>query len=343
MHRIDLTTARLDRLRHQPLVVADQPTIHEIEGTGAATCLQGLLSVDVIAPGPGSLCYGALLTAKGMIVADYWVVRGEDRFVLVTERAAREPSVAAFRRLLPPRLARLTDRTDHWEARWLIGADWPARIEAAFGVRPAPGRAVTLEGGPDPLWLAAAPTPERAPFRYLLVGSSTRCQAADDRLTAAGVGSAEAADLRAARVMAGVPTLGSDIDDKTLPQEADFDALGGVSYQKGCYVGQETVARLHFRGHPNWVLRGLRFGPGGPIPEVIESEGKPVVRIGTVVALEDGTGIGLGRVRREFEPGARFQAADRVVTIEALPLDSAPLDAPGTAHRGDEKRQGPDA
>src|SRR5205814_4658305 len=62
-----------------------------------------------------------------------------------------------------------------------------------------------------------------------------------------------------ARIESGRPRWGEDIDDSTLPQEANFDELGAISYTKGCYIGQETVARVHFRGHVNRFLRKLRF------------------------------------------------------------------------------------
>ena len=61
-----------------------------------------------------------------------------------------------------------------------------------------------------------------------------------------------------ARVEAGRPEWGIDMDDATIPQEANFDELGGISYTKGCYTGQEVVARVHFRGHVNRTIRGLR-------------------------------------------------------------------------------------
>ncbi len=71
--------------------------------------------------------------------------------------------------------------------------------------------------------------------------------------TPAGLGAWEIA-----RVEAGRPEWGIDIDDSTIPQEANFDELDAISYTKGCYIGQEVVARVHFRGHVNRHLRGLR-------------------------------------------------------------------------------------
>ena len=72
--------------------------------------------------------------------------------------------------------------------------------------------------------------------------------------------------MQAARILAGWPALGAEIDERTLPQEVRYDEIGGVSYTKGCYTGQETVARLHFRGHPNRELRGLWWRSDEPEP-----------------------------------------------------------------------------
>src|SRR5207249_1848019 len=84
------------------------------------------------------------------------------------------------------------------------------------------------------------------------------------RLGAAGAVPADAATLELARILAGWPRLGAEVDDKTIPQEVRYDELGGVSYTKGCYTGQETVSRLHFRGHTNRYLRGLLFDAEPP-------------------------------------------------------------------------------
>jgi len=76
---------------------------------------------------------------------------------------------------------------------------------------------------------------------------------------AAGVNAGSRETWEIARIEAGRPEWGVDMDDSTLPQEANFDELGAISYTKGCYIGQETVARVHFRGHVNRFLRRLRF------------------------------------------------------------------------------------
>src|SRR2546422_1651177 len=110
----------------------------------------------------------------------------------------------------------------------------------------------------------------------------------------------------------------SDLE-KTIPQEVRFDVIGGVSYTKGCYTGQETVSRLHFRGHPNRQLRGLAFeqppAEGGALP-VVHAE-REVGRVTSVTWLPEGAigGPAGGRgvrprvVRRQGEPGPLGPAA----------------------------------
>jgi folate-binding protein YgfZ len=108
--------------------------------------------------------------------------------------------------------------------------------------------------------------PPEAPFGVQITVAGTDPGALLERLVGAGARAAEPAALELARILAGWPGLATDVDEKTIPQEVRFDEIAGVSYTKGCYTGQETVSRLHFRGHANRQLRGLLFDaePLGP-------------------------------------------------------------------------------
>src|SRR3989449_4137855 len=99
----------------------------------------------------------------------------------------------------------------------------------------------------------------RSPFVVQLTAPPPEAAALAVRLVAAGAVEADPVALELARILAGWPRLGAEVDEKTIPQEVRYDEIGGVSYTKGCYTGQETVARLHFRGHTNRQLRGLLF------------------------------------------------------------------------------------
>jgi folate-binding protein YgfZ len=114
-----------------------------------------------------------------------------------------------------------------------------------------------------------------------------------------------------ARVEAGRPELGVDIDESTLPQEANLEELHAVSYTKGCYTGQETVARVHFRGHVNRHLRGLRAAADEPPAQgatLFDATGKTVGDVRTSVRSPRLGGIAIGMVRREIELGATLIA-----------------------------------
>jgi folate-binding protein YgfZ len=137
-----------------------------------------------------------------------------------------------------------------------------------------------------------------------------------------------------ARIEAGRPEWGIDIDEATIPQEGNFDELHAISYTKGCYTGQEVVARVHFRGHVNRHLRGLGYSPdGGPIAtgaRLIDENGRDVGDVRSVAISPRLGGIAIGMVRREVAPGATLVArpttpspgpdADRLVTVAPLPF-----------------------
>ncbi|HKP29652.1 MAG TPA: hypothetical protein VJU15_09610, partial [Gemmatimonadales bacterium] len=157
------------------------------------------------------------------------------------------------------------------------------------------------------------------PWPGFIVAPSPECETIADSLEAAGSRRAGVDDLDATRILAGWPALGHEVDEKTLPQEVRFEELGGVSYTKGCYVGQETVARVHFRGHVNRQLRGLAWE--GPPPEqpAIEAGNKSVGRLTSALQVEE-RGYGLAMLRREVEHGAVVSIGGMNATVERLPF-----------------------
>ena len=101
--------------------------ILEFSGPGAVACLQGLVSSDIEKAGENSVTYGAVLTPKGMIIADGWIIRAGERLFMVTEQSARVALLEVFRKALPPRLARVTDRSEAWSIMRVFGAREEAR------------------------------------------------------------------------------------------------------------------------------------------------------------------------------------------------------------------------
>ena len=317
---VRLPPGRIAHLRRSATIVVTTPGVVRVEGGGALQCLQGLLTNDVDKPGDGTLVYGAFLTPKGMIVTDAWSMRRGERFTLVVPACGRNALLDIFRRTLPPRLAKPADVTGDSAVAWLIGragAELPAAAQLA-PLPDGPSRVVEIDTPAGPVLFASGA--DASFFSAMIVGAGAAVESVVARLQAAGARLGDPSDLEAARVLAGWPALGLEIDDRTLPQEVRYDELGGVSYTKGCYTGQETVARLHFRGHTNRDLRGLVWHDAAPVtdPAVIK-DGKPVGTVRSILASGDRT-VALALLRREVGVGDVVTAAGRAATVVPLPF-----------------------
>lgn len=291
---VAVSRAELAGASDGPTAIARGDAVLHVAGPGAETCLQGVLTNDLV-KGTPSLVWGAVLTPKGMIITDLWVRRSsETEFWLVVPEAGRDALLAVLARSFPPRLAKVTDRSAEFGAWWLSGP-LPSGLDSAD---------VAVPTGPAPFGALALLRREGAPARLEQAGC---------RIVPAAVGDAIA-------VLAGWPAVGREIDEKTLPQEVRFDELQGVKYDKGCYVGQETVARLHFRGHPNRTLRAMRGDgdlPDGPA--IIAAEGKEVGTIATLLTVGP-TWIATAKVRREVATGDAVTVGGRGAVVEEFPV-----------------------
>jgi len=322
----DVPDEVVDRLRAGAIVAPADVAVLDLTGPGAVVSFQGLLTSDIEQPGDGAFVYGALLTPKGMIVVDGWAGRLGARVRFTVPREGQERAAAILHRSVPPRLARTVDRTADCTVLRVAGAHAIAILGAAgLPVPPHAGHAVEATVGDVPLEIARAT--ERAPFTFQITAATEHQEALVDRLAKGGAKIGDAAALELARILAGWPRLASEVDEKTIPQEIGYDEIGGVSYTKGCYTGQETVSRLHFRGHANRQLRGMLFEMDSPSPlaeawsAVMEDE-REVGRV-TSIAWVAGADrwIGLAVMRREVEIGAVVRAAGREARVVALPFD----------------------
>jgi len=259
----DVPAEVADRLRTGAIVAPADVGVLDLSGSGAVASFQGLLTSDLEQPGDGAFVFGALLTPKGMIVVDGWAARigARVRFTMPTE--GRERAVAILQRSVPPRLAHTVDRSVDSIVLRVAGAHAVAILSASgFTAPPHAGHAVETTLGDVPLEIARAS--ERAPFTFQITAAAEHQSALVARLVRGGATIAEPPALELARILAGWPRLASEVDEKTIPQEIGYDEIGGISYTKGCYTGQETVSRLHFRGHANRNLRGLLFELDSP-------------------------------------------------------------------------------
>ena len=211
-----------------------------VSGRDAAKLLQGIVTNDVEALAVGEACFALLLTPKGRPVADLRVLREDEAaFVVECEPQAHDAVASALRRY------RLASRADIADARGSVA------LLAVLGeaVPPADERLRPLPEGVG-LELVGPVAAVREAWRALLDGGA--------RPVGADV-------FEVLRVEQGVPRLGADVDEGVLPAEAGL-VERGVSFTKGCFIGQEPVARLRYRGHANRTLRRLVFA--GTVPEL---------------------------------------------------------------------------
>jgi folate-binding protein YgfZ len=153
------------------------------------------------------------------------------------------------------------------------------------------------------------------------VGTDLFCAAADrDALRAAlEFPDGSEAEAEVVRVERGRPRYGLDLDDSVIPQEAGLNERA-VSFTKGCYVGQETVARLHYRGKPNRRLLGLRLSAPAPPGSELRLGEKVVGRLGSSVVSPELGPIGLALVRREASPGDTVSVEGATALIVDVPF-----------------------
>ncbi|MDQ3741988.1 MAG: folate-binding protein [Actinomycetota bacterium] len=280
-----------------------------LTGAAAKEFLNGQVTNDVEALQPGGGCYAAFLTHKGKMLGDVRVLDAAEELLLDTERVSLQALFDMVRRFSVGYDVELHKRTLQRALFSLVGP----RTSDVVGPLPSPEHAhVETEIGPPARVIATAD------------GADVLCDAEDaDRVRAALVEagavpvSEDAAEI--VRVERGRPRYGADMDDATIPEEAGINDRA-VSFTKGCYVGQETVARLHWKGKPNRHLRGLRATEPLERGAELRLGEKTVGRVGTAVVSPAHGPIALAIVRREASPGDTVGVGDRGATAEVVEL-----------------------
>jgi folate-binding protein YgfZ len=273
-----------------------------VKGPDAADYLQGQLTNDIEALEPDQGCYSALLDRKGHLQGDMRVLRlGDGEIWLDTEPSATGQVLRHLQMYSVGREVEVEEASSAWAIVSLLG---PASAEIAGTPAPSPEHAQRYF--------------ERDGIEILAVGTDrgidliTRSEQADalrDLLGASGAVevSEEAAEI--VRVESGRPRFGQEMTQRTIPEEAGINDRA-VSFTKGCYIGQETVARLHYRGKPNRHLRGLRLsGPARDGDPVTLGE-RELGAIGTAVVSPANGPIALAILRREAELGATVSVGE---------------------------------
>ncbi len=288
-----------------------------LTGSERKPFLAGQVTNDIEGLRAGHGCYAAFLTHKGKMLGDLRVLAVEDEgtepeLQLDTERATLQALFDMVRRFKIGYDVELHKRTLQRGLLSLLG----------------PG-ARALAGAED---LPAEEHAHRAgeiadrPVRLIVtdIGIDVLCEADDtaavrEALLAAGATPVSEDATEILRVERGRPRYGHELNDSTIPQEAGLNERA-VSFTKGCYVGQETVARLYYKGKPNRHLRGLRLSQ--PVPPGSQlRQGDREVGTLTSVAVSPRFGpVGLALVRREAQPDTQLQAEPATAEVVALPF-----------------------
>jgi tRNA-modifying protein YgfZ len=285
-----------------------------LSGADARSFLQGQVSNDVESLSPGEGCYAAFLTPKGRMLGDLRVLDAGSELLLDTERAALQELFNMIRRFSIGYDVELHKRTLQRGLWSLLGPEAEAIVGASgeLGEAEHSHQIVTIGG-------------VQARAIRTDLGIDLLCDADDSEALAAATCDAGAAAVSEAvaeclRVEQGRPRYGVDLDDTVIPQEAGLNARA-VSFTKGCYVGQETVARLHYRGKPNRHLRGLRLSAPAESGDELTFEGRVVGLVGSVALSPRFGAIALALVRREAPVGASVEVgADGRAQVVDLPF-----------------------
>jgi len=283
-----------------------------VAGPEAAEYLQGQLTNDTEAIEPGEGVYAALLDRKGHMQADMRVLRpgeGPDLWLDLEPEGLE----AARRHLGMYKIGRDVDVVDATAERAILSLIGPRAVEIA-GSAPLPENsceAVTI-GGAECLAVGTAAGIDV----FTPVAERDRVHAA---LLAAGAVEVSPAAAEILRIEAGRPRFGAEMGTETMPAEAGI-VEQAVSFTKGCYIGQETVARLHYKGKPNRHLRGLKLSaPAQPGAALLFGE-KEIGTLGSAAVSPAFGPIGLAILRREAEPGATLAVGEDGVTAEVVAL-----------------------
>ncbi len=285
----------------------------------------GLVSCDLRALDSGEGAYGFFTDPKGKIVADAAFLASESELWVDLPRG-QGPTIAAHmgKYLVADRVE--IEELD-WKTVFVAGPEAGGRLAAVLGrfSESDPWNGVALETGGGRLVIRA--DRRLGVPAWTLAGSGEVVGSVTDDLCAAGLRSAGAAAVTARRIEQGVPWFGLDFGpdaggDGSFPQETGIEDWA-VSFEKGCYLGQEVIARIHFRGKVNRSLRGVVFDPGSePRAGVELRRNEEVVGVMNSVAGSPAMGrpIGLAIVHHKAEPGSELSTPAGSCRLVELPF-----------------------
>jgi folate-binding protein YgfZ len=218
--------------------------------------------------------YAMLLDRKGRVQTDLRVVRVDAEVLVVTEPEGAQAAEEILGRYAPFSRVKLKELPD-WTVLGLYG---PRAGRLLGDLDLAEHQTVRTEFGGASVLIAGVAVPVGG---YDLIGPSGSLDTVREHLTRAGATPAGPNVYESARIAAGIPRFGADVTPDNFPGESENSLERAVSFGKGCYPGQETVARMHYRGSPNKKLYRFELEPGSMEPpetddEILQEGKKPL-------------------------------------------------------------------
>jgi folate-binding protein YgfZ len=286
-----------------------------LTGAAAKEFLHGQVTQDITGLTAGHGCYAAFLTPKGKMLGDLRVLETPTELLLDTERVALQALFNMIRRYSLGYDVQLHKRTLECGLLSLIGPladELITRAGATLGA--AEHDHVTAELG------GAAVRAVRTDMGVDLLFAADDAATVRAALVDAGIAEVSESAAEVLRIERGRPRYGVDLDDSVIPQEAGLNQRA-VSFTKGCYVGQETVARLYYRGKPNRRLQGLSSAEPLPAGTELMLEERAVGTVTSTAYSPRHGHIALALVRREAPTGAIVRAGEHEAVVRELPFD----------------------
>jgi folate-binding protein YgfZ len=252
--------------------------------------------------------YALLLNPKGRIRADLRVLKSDGDVLINTEPEGTAAAKELLGRYAPFSRVEVEDLSEAGIPWGILGLYGPQAEKLLDGLELAEHETAQVKVGGVDLLAAGVATPVPG---YDLLGPADALSAARDHLAGRGAVPVGLQAYETARVAAGIPRFGSDITPENFPAEVGI-LERAVSFEKGCYPGQETVARMHYRGHPNKTLYRLAIEGTPPAPgtEIFQGE-KKVGHLTSLTSLPvNGEIFALGYLSRNANPQDTLHAAD---------------------------------
>ncbi|MFQ5742775.1 MAG: YgfZ/GcvT domain-containing protein [Acidobacteriota bacterium] len=279
----------------------------KVNGEARASFLQRLLTNDIEAVDPGEGCRALLLDQKGKVVGDLDLWVGEESIHISCDAGVADVVLAELHKRILRAPVEFEDLRDQKTVVGVVGPSTGELLESAGIAMPSGSMRAHLDARIADNDVRIARTPALAAIGVEVHLSVACLRSLYLALEKAGGGPPALLGWNVAeilRVEEGLPRHGRELTGEQLPQEARME--DGVDFEKGCYLGQETVARLHYRGHVNRRLVGLRLSePVLPGAELMAAE-RNIGKLTSAVISPCHGPIGLGFVRRQqTAPGTR--------------------------------------